>query len=245
MFRTTMDLCSVNKNMKLRFGVVVQNEKDIKKMYNQKGQVPTMSTFTIQGVEYLKLHPYPYLTIDIAKSGDKGDAWNSNLQVNINSLYMFRLKKTLQELLDNFPTKNLYYKQNGKLVVNQDIAGPLARVVKTNTKVIKLVYAVVPDEENKEIEYEGISFMINTMDSFCLLTYDELEFLIYYLDKINLDQLALEALHLYLTELIFNRVFKREVKPIPPKPFTAPQPQSIPETPDYTPIVNPNTVPNI
>ena len=241
MYKIIHELGSVNKTMKLKFNLMIQNEKQVKQAVNRQ-DTQTINSFMIGGTEYLKLSPYPYITIDISKSTDRGDAWNANLSVNLNSIGLFIMQKKLKHILNGFQVKSLFYKQDGKLYVNPNIANRMVEYIRLLNKVVKVSYGVVKDEENQEIEYEGVIFMINTSDNYCLLTYDELEYLFYILSKIDLNIMALQAINIYLAQLTTKVDNPWKLKTT----FNFSEKQEmIPETPNYPKVEEPSEIPKI
>lgn len=147
-----------------------------------------------------------------------------------------------EKVLDGFQVKSLFYNQDGHLYVNPNISNAMVQYIRLPNKVVKVSYGVVKDEENQEIEYEGIVFMINTPDNYCLLTYDELEYLLYALSKIDLNIMALQAINLYLNQLIMKS--KNQLKPNTIFNFSEKK-ETIPETPKYVKVEEPSEIPKI
>lgn len=228
MHKAIVELGSINKQMKLKFNMYITEDVMIKQEMTQREIV---SMFEMGGNHFFKMTPHPYLVIDISNSTDRGDAWNSNLTVNLGMNSMYLLQKKLKLILQGFQEKDLFYKQRGKLTVDQSIASNFNQFVQTSNKMIRMVYAVVPDVENKEIEYEGISFMINTIDNFCLLTYNEIELLYYRLSKIDLHQMAIDVMNTYLLKRLESQLNKKEEEKV--VIAFEEEKQEIPETPVY------------
>ena len=242
MHKTILDLGNINKILKLKFNLMIDDDQFFKQAVS-KQDTRTIQSFMMGGSEYLKLYPHPYVSIDISRSSDKGDSWNSNLVANLSRASIYIMQKKLKIMLDGFRIQNLFYKQNGRLLLNQDVAKSRAQIVKTSNKAIAIVYAVVPDDDNKEIEYEGISLMINSLDNFCYLTYEELEYFIRVLENINLNSLALQAIQIYYLELISRSILNKTSET---KSWSFSEKKyDIPETPAYAKIEEPCEIPKI
>lgn len=238
MYKIILDLGSINKTMRLKFNLMIEHENQVKQAINRQ-DTRTISSFMMGGTEYLKLTPFPYVSIDISKTSDRGDKWNSNLTANLNSAGMFIMQKKLKQILSGFQVKNLFYKQDGRLYVNQSVASQMIEYIRLPSKTLKVMYAVVKDEENQEIEYEGVVLMINTSDNYCFLTYDELEYLIYALSKVDIHVLSLQAIQLYMMKLSSN------IKPSIAVSTFSEKKEVVPETTNYAKIVEPSEIPNI
>lgn len=238
MYKIILDLGPINKMMKLKFNLMIEHENQVKQAINRQ-DTRTISSFMMGGTEYLKLTPFPYVSIDISKTSDRGDKWNPNLTANLNSAGMFIMQKKLKQILSGFQVKNLFYKQDGRLYVNQSVASQMVEYIRLPNKTLKVMYAVVKDEENQEIEYEGVVLMINTSDNYCFLTYDELEYLIYALSKVDIHVLSLQAIQLYMMKLSSN------IKPEIAVSTFSEKKEVVPETTNYAKIVEPSEIPNI
>ena len=183
MYKGSLELGKINKGMKLRFNLVLKPENE--SYINQ-----VIRKFRLNGNDYLKLSPHPYLTIDISNTYDKNEEWSSNRIVNLNQKGLFNMICGIDEMLLKFQIPNLFYYENQKkLKVNLELAKRNGKNIMCGTgKMCRLQHCVVHDEENNELDYEGIVFMINHPDNFCYLTIDELRFLRFQLGKIDLYQ---------------------------------------------------------
>ena len=188
MYKVLMDYEKVNKNMKLKFGLILS---DNNKNFNLK----LLDKFNIDGADYLKISPHPFLTIDISTKDDRKGNWSSAKSISLNRLNIFILKKRLKEALKNLLTEDLFEYYNDKLVLNKAIARELTIKFRVNNKYMLIQPIVVPDEENPAIEYEGLCIMINNVENYNLLTIEEAEFLIDILEHIDLMSLSLQVIN--------------------------------------------------
>lgn len=195
MYKCYIDMGKINKYMRIKFNIIVEDDIGTNKFANK---TKCIDKFSYAGSKYLKLSPRPYITIDICESKDKNDSWNSNLQVNLNKFVLFDLLRKLRSMINKFKIKDMFFIKNNHLHVNTESANSNCEFVKTPNKIIKLLHCVVKDEDNIELEYEGICFMINSIDNYCFLTYTELEYLYYELSKINMTELSMQLLNAYL-----------------------------------------------
>ena len=81
------------------------------------------------------------------------------------------------------------------------------------------MHAVVPDKENMEIENEGILFMVNTVDNFTYLTYEDILYLKQMLESTNYQTLSAILVQSYILERILGDATPIQTQTIM-KPFT-------------------------
>ena len=204
MYKVIMDYEKINKNMKIKFGLILS---DSDKKFNTK----VLDKFNIDGTDYLKISPHPFLTIDIATKDDKKGNWSSNKSVSLTRIGLFIMKRRLRESIRNLMTDDLYEYYNGKLTLNKNMARDLTLKFRVNNKYVMIQPIVVPDEEDPNVEYEGLCIMINSVDNYNLVTVEEAEFLYDVLDKVDLTGLALQVINTAM--LMKNREsIKLEIK---------------------------------
>lgn len=182
MYKGTIDLGSINDNLKMKFNLILKNDDNNTKV---------ISTYTFGNYNGLKINPVMYITLDISKTSDKNDSWNNNLNINLNRQQLFLFIRKLKEFIESYKEKDLYYYKDGKLILNKEIANKNVFKLKTTTKALAMLQVVVPDKENKEVEYEGCVLAINSLDNFCYLTYFDLEYLYYQLSRLDLYNLSM------------------------------------------------------
>ena len=192
MYKATIEICKINKMMKLKFGLIIRPDED-----GKFKAPPIVSKFTFGGNDYLRISPNPYVILDISSYVNKGESWSSNQTVTLNRYYLFRFLQGLRKLISSFQTyKNLFYYQNNELCVNTVVADSVMISIPTaSSKVIVLRPCVVPDEESTTNRvYEGCVFYINNMENFAYLTYTEMEYLLYELSKIDMGSLSMQLI---------------------------------------------------
>ena len=236
MYKGSLELGKINKGMKLRFNLILKPEDT--NFINQ-----LIKKFRLNGNDYLKLSPHPYLTIDISNMYDKNEEWSNNRTVNLNQRGLFNMICGIDEMIKKFQIPNLYYYDNQKkLCVNIEVAKENAKnIICGAGKICRFQHCVVHDEESQEIDYEGVVFMINHPDNFCYLTIDELKFLCYQLSKIDLYQMSLSFI---TTALLLNKMGSEELttrkEPILEKPE-----EELVESIRFVPIEDPGEIPNL
>lgn len=190
----------VTPTMKIRLSVMVDDEKDFALKKGNKIKVVDRSKF--MGVEYFRVAPHPYITIDISGTKDKNeDSRNPNLRVNVNRLYKHILTAKIKKLIACYTESErlFYYDTDDKLKTEkQEALKYLQEIRLSNGFIIRLAPTVVyKDPENPNSACEGAFFMINTPDNYCTLTLDELCGFYDMLVGINMDSMAMELLLLY------------------------------------------------
>ena len=231
MKKISVELSRVSKGMRLKFNLILDSPESP----NQRKDSGLTSVYEIDGNQYIKLNPHPYLTIDISDSFGKKDGWNYNHSVNINWLAKMKLERVLLFSLQNMKIKNLfYYGTDNRLYVNHNVSKPLEERMKfvLGNKYCEMKYAVIKDETNIDIEYEGIIFLINSAENFCYLTVDELSLLYYILTNTNLNTIALQVMSYYESVMkkddlpesieISPEIVKEEIEEQPEPVYTPP-----------------------
>ena len=101
MTKLVLDFGRVTRIMRVKLTVIVDDEN-----------APKTSKFTkvvdksnYKGVEYLRVTPHPYITLDISAGKDKSEDWNGNLQINLNTMYKYALCRKLKKLIKCFTEK--------------------------------------------------------------------------------------------------------------------------------------------
>ena len=238
MYKATIELAKINKMMKLKFGLIIRSDNEIK-----YPSTKLVNKFNYYGNDYIKISPNPFVVIDISSYMNHGEGYNTNQSVSLNRYYLFRFIQALRVLLKNFiECKNLFYYREDQLVVNDDLAEKLMITVHTgNSKTIRMRPCVVPDEENQEMVYEGCIFYINTMENFSYLTYTEMEYLLWELMNINMNELSMQIIN---TVKLFENQNSIEIKVQPSPQKENPMEVEMVSPSSFT-IVKKDTIPKI
>lgn len=233
MYKATIELGRINKNLKLKFGLIIESEAD-KQNYNK-----LVHKFNYMGNDYLRINPRPFIIIDISSSSDKENI-NKDQFVTLNKISLYSFIKALGKLISQFrEIKDLFYYTNKKLMVNNMHAQNITKTVATNSKYIRLQPCVVPSDDVENKFYEGCVLCINSYENFCYITYSEMEFLYYELSHINMTQLSLELIN---TVSLFKNSEKEELKP---KNIIKEDTEIIIDSNQYVKIEEPKNIPDI
>lgn len=209
MKKITVDIGKVAKGMRLKYSLILDaDETGVK-----NPSLSLINHYKIGGNEFFKFNPHPYLTIDISESFGKKEEWNANKSVNLNLMSKMKMEAQLKIVISNLSIKELfYYDKNNKLDVNRDVVKSLnMKPFVIGNKNCMFDYGVIRDDKNNE--YEGIIFMINSADNFCMLTIDEISYLYYVLLSTNLYNLTFSVLSYYNTLDKTNQLDEIEIKP--------------------------------
>lgn len=240
MYKGSIDIGNVNKNLKITFNLVIIGDSDNNQKFNNNTK--TINKFTFNNSEYLKFHPRPFLTLDISRYQNNQKIYDPGCQVNINRRNLFTFIQRIKLMIDNFKEQDLFFIKNKQLQLNKEKAISLSQVIRTNDKAICLMHSVISDEERVDIQYEGIILMINNVSNSVLITYDELLYMYYLLTKVDMEVLSMELINAYLlTEKNLGDIIKTDniTKTISEVVECEPSITTLPK------IQKPNTIPDI
>lgn len=189
MYKAIFEYQKISKTMKLKINLTLKPDVvTANKNFNTK----IIDKFNMNGADYLKFAPYPFLVIDISSSKDRGDEWSSNNSVALSQHGIFVMKKALKKMLKNMTDEDLYKYIDDRLVMNKAIADEKNVKFIVSNKHILLSPSIVLDNHD---EYEGITFMINSYANYSQLTLEEAEFLYDTLNRIDLMSIALQMMN--------------------------------------------------
>lgn len=187
MDKVSLSLGRINGSMQVKISLVLREEKPI------PGQ-ELISRFEVGGNRYILVNPHPFITIDISNKKDsRENGWDPNNSINLTRPYVRLVIKALQDSLDNLRIPDMFYYNDGKLMVDKAKAAKYVEKVVVRNKYLKVFPVVISDETDKD-EYEGLAFMINDTSHFCYMTIEECELLIDILSNTNMTQMALSLM---------------------------------------------------
>lgn len=238
MKKASMELAKVNASMKIKFCIIMDAE-DVKNKFHSKA----VSKFNYDGNEYFRVCGNPFVTIDITSSLDKKEEWSTNRIVNLNRYGLYSLAFTLDAFIADFKKyKDLfYYNDRKELILNTEVKDRITRVLPLGSKRIQIFPCVV---EDGSVSYEGCCFCINTLSNFCYLTYDEMVYFADTLHHIDMSNLELQLMNLYIN---YTREESKEVETVS-KPVEATEDESeidVNDTKVYHKLIPEKTIPDI
>ena len=239
MNKLTYFLGKINEQMKLYLSVIVDPQEN--NFFGKMKYPRYKDTFTWGGNYFLRYHVNPYITIDITSKEEKENGISKT--VNLNKYAVFRFQKELEVMKDHFINiKDLFYYYGDNLMLNKDMVKEkkLVSTFTTNGKRICIQPIVVPDEETK-VSHEGIVFFINNLDTYCYLTYAEMDYLLYILINTDIDMLSINMVEAFERGKDKPAARVMETKPIIEPIETGP---SI-ENDKFIQVKDENVIPNI
>ena len=248
MYKVSTELLRISRALKVKFSLIVKND-EVQPRSNFNKEV--INKFTFNGNDYLNITSFPYITIDISK---KNDEFSSNLSFNLNrrDLYLFIVHMNV--LLKRFIEKEelFYYEETyegRRLKVNKEIANSIKEIVVCGGKTILIQPCVVSINDGKRInDYEGVILSINDLSYYTYLTYADLKYLIYELNKIDMTALSLDLIN---TALLYEKVESHNITKEIQKEhgssavYNVEEEEKLPERKTRTPIKDPDTIPKI
>ena len=200
MFKMTLDIGKIG-DIKIKFHLIMESDPESQGQFNKYNkQWKMINDYRKYGNRNVIFSPRPYVTLDINDTVGNTESWSNATSIVLNRIALFQMIHKLEKFIKSFEIKDIFYFQNKKLHVDVNLAKSEAQTIIMPQKRLFIMHCVVPDKQNEEIEYEGGNFMFNTIDNFCLLTYDEILALKYELAKIDMSTLSLQLINIYLME---------------------------------------------
>jgi hypothetical protein len=190
-FKGSIFLFKVHDSFKVTFNLIISGNED-KKNTNLR----LINKFSIDGNDYIKITPYPYLMVDISARGDKKEGWSTNSTFRMNRQELFKVIQRVKRIYSKFTTvKDLfYYDQEQKLTVSPKLAAQHQEIFECGEKTIKLQACVVERGDIAQT-YEGVFLIINKPEYFSYLTYEELGYFLYELTRIDMTSLSIQLIN--------------------------------------------------
>lgn len=149
-----------------------------------------LSMFEFHGRGYMKLNADSYITLEIKSQHEE---WSKDNTFMIHTHNIIRIIKNLNSMVSAIYNANLFYiKDTGELSMYGDIAKEYEY---SDIKGMVIKPAIVYDPD--EVSYEGCVIMINKTSNMIHLSIDQLEVLVYVLEKINIPEYTLALLNQY------------------------------------------------
>lgn len=189
MYKASMEIARINRSMKLKFGIIVISDDEYR-----FPNLRTCSKFNYRGNDYFRFNPSPFVVIDISSTVSKEERGVFHT-VSLNRYSLFRFIQGLRKFIQSFrDERNLFYYRNETLKVNSELVQKTSVTIPTASgKTIRMEPCVVTDlEDDYESNYEGCLFCINSLAYSCYLTFNEMEYLLYEISRINMTELSCE-----------------------------------------------------
>lgn len=216
MRKASLEIARINRCIKLKAIMTLENDQLANPRFRN---MPSFDRFNYNGVDYVTVRSIPLIILDI---GGDSTEWSPYKNVALTGMTRFMLVQQSKKLLTEFvETKELFFYRNNDLVVDESMAVKLQITVRASSKLIKIRPCVVEDINNAGTTYEGVILWINSVDNYAYLTIDELRYLIWELEKINLPEIATNLIQLDLLSQDDPK------KVIPKKPIVEPPPSPV------------------
>lgn len=174
------------RNINIRYNLIITEDGDPPRNKFEK-TYPTVSKFKYNGSEYTKISPRGYIVFAI----DGKNSYDSNAYINLTYMTFYSVRRALRNVINKIYTTNdifMFHKQT--LVLNKDKAREISENIQVNDRSIMIYPIVISDNDNAEIQYEGIGFSINNYSIMSTLSIDEAVVLYECLKDINMVELA-------------------------------------------------------
>ena len=220
MKKVILDMGKISKGMRLKFGLILSDNE----IPNQKFNNKIINVFNLSGNEYIKISPHPFITLDISSSFDKNEDWSNNKSVTLNNANKMKFENSLLSVIKSFQVKNMFYYDNHKkLMCDDNISKKNMTKIIIGNKTCIFRCLAIPDENNKEVNYEGVIMMVNSVDNFCYLSFEEVNVLLYSLKNINMYSMSISLMNLVQSHSdLFpekietsNEIIKEEIEEVP------------------------------
>lgn len=196
MLRGTIEIAKVNSSFRVKFGLILDEGPTA--TFVKKSHTDIVSRYKFNGNDYFKLSPNPFLVFDITSKEDRKNKDRNGHSVTINRRGLFLFIQKLRVYIRKYKEiKELFYYEDHELKVNREYMNScILNFVGNNNRRVFMYPCVITDEENDSIQYEGSFFCINSYSNYACLTYTEMEYLLYELEKVDMTQLSIAMLML-------------------------------------------------
>lgn len=205
--KVLIDIPFVNNTIQMRVRVpVAVNATNLKSKDYRLIQFGSQSN----GENYLKISPQPSFYLNVR---DGNGEFNAGCGIYMNPFQLMRFTNALAEILRRFEIKNLFFYNNGELVLNKDIPKEILELrLPVYQQFISLSFCVIngndPTQRKESnammTQYEGIRLSMNNGISNTFLTVEEVKLLFNTIRKIDMFQLSMQA-----TNMIWNMELSR------------------------------------
>ena len=212
MYKLSYELSPVNKCLRLKVIVIYRDNLNKYKVYRS----------AFNGNDYLTVKIYPYFVLDITNDLEKREAWCYAKSMALTRFDIFKFIQMSQPLIESFTKdQNLFvYDTDHRLKINKELANKKAITIPLSFNKSIWITPVVVKEQDSSVEMEGVMMCFNTTSNYVTMTYDEFRFLLYYMDKVDLENIAMQLIT--FAEVTGNKRFN-DIDKLPDANNVAPQ----------------------
>lgn len=154
------------------------------------------SSTTPGGDRSVSVSFFPIVSLNIIRPSEldengrrKRAPWNPNDSLGMSKFNLPIMIRNLKEIQSNLKIQDLYTYQGKRLELNEVIAEKVRSPFPIGNMIVELSATVIVQPDDSRIE--GIKMKFNNEQSSVLLTINELDALIYSLDHMDIDSIAL------------------------------------------------------
>lgn len=157
----------------------------------------------INADKYLTVSLYPILTLSIIRQAEIDETGNRvRAPFNINdSLAMTKYNypifvNELSTIQESFKTPELYSYTDKRLEINDELASKVRRVFMIGNNVVEMIPVVIAQPD--ETRVEGLKVKFNNEQSSVLLTINDIESLVFTMNHVTIDMIAMTIYNTYI-----------------------------------------------
>ena len=196
MYRATLDLGRISPTLQLSFITLLNTASDDQLPFNKKGY-QTYRRYRNDTGDYLKIKPSSFISLEIVNWNKELNHYDRYDRVSLMQFDQFLLLKHLKSFILKFQDSQIFYyadMNRTRLMVNPEKKNKMAFTINVcGSKTIHMEPAVVEGRTETEW-YEGSIFCINDFSHYAYLTYQELEYFHWVIDRINTPLLTMVLL---------------------------------------------------
>lgn len=157
----------------------------------------------MDGIKFTSLNIYPIITIGITRLGERDEngmrvkaPYNPNDSLGMTKFNLPVLYDELCGIQNDMKKPELYTYHGKRLELNEELAEKIRRVFMVGNTTVELSAVVITQTDESRVE--GIKMKFNNEASSVLLTLNELTSLVYNIDHLDIDNVAINMYKAYI-----------------------------------------------
>ena len=151
----------------------------------------TITTQTVDPIVGIRVFPWMSITIQRPYNPEEKSVWNPNDSLGLNTYTLPIFMDNLIGMQKDLKIPELYKYMGSKLEVDTAAAEKIRRVFMVGNNTVELTAVVI--EQPDESKVEGIKMKFNNEQSVALLSLNDIEAMIYTINRVNMDTLSAMA----------------------------------------------------
>ena len=189
--KLVIDLGKITDKMKMKFTLVLESS-------NEKFSTNSIKFYNYGNSDYFKVSPRPLLSFEITQTNDKSDFCG----FCVTKFLLARLIFELKEFIEVFKEEDLFYiDSNGELSIAKIKQSEHEKIIPVcSNRTICLTPSVIhvkDDGGTGRKDYEGCILYVDNRSMYTCLTYTELNFLLYSLEKVDFDGWSIQLMNTF------------------------------------------------